>query len=149
MGRIGVASEKERGRQVSYGRDQTQTSLGPPDSHKNTFPTTSRRRSTVSSGNSLAVPNYMPLYGVSGGVGESPVPQRRAQKDANRISLGSIFTFGSKMRMSSPSRPMDDDRTEREENIGVRSTSSSEKGRVHKSSVGLSNFVKLVGFTFL
>jgi len=146
MGRM--ASEKERGRRVSCGRDQTQSSFGPPDPHKSTFPTSSRRRSTISSGNSLTVPNYMPLYGVSGGVGESPVPQRRAQKDANRISLGSIFTFGSKMRMGSPSRAMDDDRKEREEIIGVGSTSISEKGRVHKPSVGLSNFVKFVGFTF-
>jgi len=148
MGRIGVLSGKDRGRRVSCGRDQTQSSFGPPDPHKSTFPTTSRRRSTFSSGNSLPVPNYTPLYGVSGGVGESPVPQRPAQKDVNRISLGSIFTFGSKMRMSSPSRAMDDDRKEREENIGVRSTSNLEKGRVHKPSVGLSNIVKFVGLTF-
>jgi serine/arginine repetitive matrix protein 2 len=152
VGRVGVASDEERGRRASYGRDQRPSSFGPSNPVKSTFSTKSRRRSTTSSGNSLTVPNYLPLDGVSGGVGESPVPQRRSHKDANRISLGTIFTFGSKMRVSSSTRSMDGDREEREENIDVRAvrpTSNPEKGRVPKSSVCLLTFFTFARFTFL
>ena len=66
-----------------------------------------RRRSTVS-GNPPTVPSYINLS-TSGGVGESPTPHLRT-KEANRLSLASIFSFGSG-RKSPTSSPLVRDRS--------------------------------------
>lgn len=144
---FGVASDRERGRCGSYGHDQ-RPSFGPSEPSKNAFPTTSRRRSTISSGNSPTVPDYLPLDGVCGGVGESPVPQRRAShKDVNRISFGSIFTFGARMRTGSPTRSTEDGRGDIVDFRPARPKSDPEKERVSKSLVGLTTCITFVMLT--
>ena len=75
------------------------------------------RRSTVSTGSSHAFPEYVSSDGASGGVGESPVPHRRASKDARRISFSSIFTFGAKMRSGSPARTFGSSRDKRRDSL--------------------------------
>lgn len=148
-GRLCPTSERERGRRVSYGRDHRPSS-GQSDTVKKPFSTTLRRRSTISGGNSPTVPDFMPLDGVSGGVGESPAPQRRPQKDGNRISLGSIFTFGARMRVGSPTRSIDEDRNEKADNADFkyhRPTSNPE--RALKPSVCLLTIISLARLTLM
>ena len=61
---------------------------------------------------------------MSGGVGESPVPHRRASKDARRISFASIF-FGAKTRSGSPARTFGSGRDKRKDSLDSTSRQSS------------------------
>lgn len=74
------------------------------------------RRSTISTGGSNTTPEYISSDGMSGGVGESPVPHRRSS-NARRTSFASIFTFGGKMRSGSPARTFGSSRDKRRDSI--------------------------------
>ena len=83
--RLCPTSVSERGRRVSYGRDHRPSS-GQSDTVKKSFSTNLRRRSTISGSNSPTVPDFMPLDGVSGGVGDL----RDAHK---RTGMGSVLAL--------------------------------------------------------
>jgi serine/arginine repetitive matrix protein 2 len=95
----------------SHTRDRTHSAVsrGPPSSGEPTRTSIGMRRRSTVSGNQPTVPSYTDL-GTSGGVGESPTPHLRTTKEANRLSLASIFSFGSG-RKSPTSSPLVRDRS--------------------------------------
>ncbi|KAF9479326.1 hypothetical protein BDN70DRAFT_993541 [Pholiota conissans] len=90
---------RSRDRTFSVASGRT-TSSGAMDPGRGSF--TLNRRSTVSTSNPPPLPSYVNIDAI-GGVGESPVPHIKNSKDAHRISIASIFSFGALNRKSATS----------------------------------------------
>ncbi|KAF8196099.1 hypothetical protein BJ912DRAFT_1082997 [Pholiota molesta] len=118
-GRYGEDERKGRTRDRTFSGTSGRTmSSGALDPGRGSL--TLNRRSTVSAAQPPPLPSYVSIDAIGGGVGESPMPHVKTSKDAHRISIASIFSFGGLNRKPSTTLPFSEPNTPKQKVYGDR-----------------------------